>query len=162
MEHYRSTFAVTGIAVLGLVAAAGILHPGHFERTARAAARPMVATQTAWVDPPAPKRAARHRALPDVAALMEPEPMAVLPADGIMVQPVPAGLVQVAVTGRHREAAGRRKLARRAATTRQAALDAPGPAGQGVAPQPGTAEAPAARIDPIGDLIRGLGLGSNS
>lgn len=57
MEHYRSTLAVTAIAVVGLVAAAHVLHPGNYERSDRGARVVMVAVEapskpTAWTDPP--------------------------------------------------------------------------------------------------------------
>ncbi|MFC6050905.1 hypothetical protein ACFPYM_23990, partial [Methylobacterium hispanicum] len=63
MEHYKSTFAVTGIAVLGLMAAAGILHPGNFERQVQPAAKghAVAAAPTAWVDPPASRSVALRR-----------------------------------------------------------------------------------------------------
>ena len=57
MEHYRSTLAVTAIAVVGLVAAAHILHPGNYERSDLTARVVAVAIETpskptAWTDPP--------------------------------------------------------------------------------------------------------------
>ena len=163
MEHYRSTFAVTGIAVLGLVVAAGILHPGNFERSQRASApRAGVPAAVAWVDPPATSNAVRRRTAgaSDLAALMKAEPAAVLPADGVMVQPLPATFTQIAATARRTGTSRHRKAAQRPQSTRQAALDRrtlPEPTG---APQD-AAESGNAKADPIGDLIRGLGLGSN-
>ncbi|MGV7029550.1 hypothetical protein [Methylobacterium symbioticum] len=171
MEHYRSTFAVTGIAVLGLLAAAGILHPGHFERSGRPATRPAVsAAATAWVDPPTSRPVAQRRssALPDVAALMKAEPTAVLAPDGVMVQLVPADLTLVAATPGRTEAGHGRKVVRRTvatrhvAATRQVALNPQSTAGSESDSQPSEPASTQGKIDPIGDLIRGLGLGNNS
>lgn len=167
MEHYKSTFAVTGIAVLGLMAAAGILHPGNFERQARPAAKShaVAATPTAWVDPPASRSAALRRAAPlsDTAALMKAEPTVALSADYAMVQPLPAELTLVAsTTARSARAARGPKMAHRALTTRQAALIRPVTAEVGTAQQPSGADPAGETIDPIGDLMRGLGLTDKS
>lgn len=165
MEHYKSTLSVTGIAVLGLVSAAGILHPANFERSSRLAAKPAIAASapaTSWVDPPASGQATRRRAvLSDVAALMKPEPTTVLPADGAMVQPLPAELTLIATTARQAETGHVRKVTRRATATRQAALSRP-IADPVPNQQVGQASTGAEKVDPIGDLIRGLGLGSDS
>lgn len=169
MEHYRSTIAVTGIAVLGLVAAAGILHPANFERAARPAAKPAMSVSapteaTAWVDPPAASHVARRRSrpLPDVAALMKAEPTTVLPSDGVMVQPLPAELTLVAATSRKGEGTHGRKLVRRATAARQVALNRQSTDVSGSDPQQSEQAPTSGKIDPIGDLIRGLGLGNNS
>lgn len=166
MEHYKSTFAVTGIAVLGLMAAAGILHPGNFERQARPAAKShaVAAAPTAWVDPPTSRSAALRRAAPlsDTAALMKAEPTVALSADYAMVQPLPAELTQVATTARSARAAHVPKMVRRAATTRQAALVRPAADEGSATQQPSSADSPGQKIDPIGDLLRGLGLTDKS
>ncbi len=166
MEHYKSTFAVTGIAVLALMAAAGILHPGNFERQAQPAARSHAeaAAPTAWVDPPASRNVALRRAAPlsDTAALMKPEPTVALSADYAMVQPLPAELTLVATTARSTREARAPKMARRAVTTRQAALIRPAADEASAAQQPTSADAPGQKIDPIGDLLRGLGLTDKS
>lgn len=166
MEHYKSTFAVTGIAVLGLMAAAGILHPGNFERQAHPAAKGHAgaAAPMAWVDPPASRSVAPRRAvpLPDTAALMKPEPTVALSADYAMVQPLPGELTLVAATARSTRAAHGPKIARRAVTTRQAALIRPAANEASAAQQPSSADSPGQKIDPIGDLLRGLGLTDKS
>ena len=162
MEHYKSTFAVTGIAVLALMAAAGILHPGNFERQAQPAAKShaVAAARTAWVDPPASRNVALRRAAPlsDTAALMKPEPTVALSADYAMVQPLPAELTLVASTARSARAAPAPKMVRRAVTTRQAALIRPASGETSTVQQPSSADSSERKIDPIGDLLRGLGL----
>ncbi len=160
MEHYNSTFAVTGIAVLGLMAAAGILHPGNFERQPAAKGHAVAAAPTAWVDPPASRNVALRRAAPlsDTAALMKPEPTVALSADYAMVQPLPAELTLVATTARSTREARAPKMARRGVTTRQAALVRPAAEETSAAQQPTSADSPGQKIDPIGDLLRGLGL----
>lgn len=166
MEHYKSTFAVTGIAVLGLLTAAGILHPGNFERQERPAARShaVAAAPTAWVDPPASRSIALRRTAPlsDTAALMKAEPTVALSADYAMVQPLPAELTQVATVARGARGSHGPKLARRTVPTRQAALTRPASDAAGVAQQPAGTDSAGRTIDPIGDLMRGLGLSDRS
>jgi hypothetical protein len=165
MEHYKSTFAVTGIAVLGLLTAAGILHPGNFERQAQPTAQRSAAAvaTTAWVDPPASRTAQRRAApLSDTAALMKPEPSVPLSADYAMVQPLPAGLTIVATTARGTRVIQGAKMARRAVPTRQTALNRPVAGDASAAQQQSSAESAGRTIDPIGDLMRGLGLTDRS
>ncbi|GJD78470.1 hypothetical protein GCM10007886_26240 [Methylobacterium gregans] len=165
MEHFKSTFAATGIAVLGLMAAAGILHPGNFERQAQPAAKShaVAAAPTAWVDPPASRSVALRRAAPlsDTAALMKPEPTIVLSADYAMVQPLSAELTLVATTARSARTSQAPKMARHA-TTRQAALIRPAANEASAVQQPSIADSSSQKIDPIGDLLRGLGLTDKS
>lgn len=165
MEHYKSTFAVTGIAVLGLLTAAGILHPGNFERQARpTTANRMAAAPTAWIDPPPSRSIALRRTAPlsDTAALMKPEPTVALSADYAMVQPLPAEFTQVATVARSARASHGPKLARRPVPTRQAALIRPAGDEAGAAQLPAGADSAGRTIDPIGDLMRGLGLSDRS
>ncbi|AWN34484.1 hypothetical protein [Methylobacterium radiodurans] len=163
MDHRRSTFAVTGIAVLGLLAAAGILHPGNFAAEPRSASEShaVAAGPTAWVDPPARSRVTPRSAsrLSDTAALMKPEPTAVLSADGTTVQPLPAQQTQVATTARTARLASGPRLARRVAPTHQTALVDPASETPGGAQRASRPKAADDKTDPIGDLIRSLGLG---
>lgn len=178
MEHFKSTIATTAIAAFGLVAAAHILHPGNFERTTYPS-RPVavVASQAAaWVNPPAVLPVSRE--VPEVAqgeARVQGREAAAAKANAPQTLPSPAPApLPVAWTSAHAEApvriaeaspdrrhkaTHRRKASRRPAAVRQASLDRPA--------QPAAAPAPVAtpktdRIDPIGDIIRGLGLGSDS
>lgn len=163
MEHFKSTIATTAIAAFGLVAAAHILHPGNFERTTYPS-RPVATVDSqaaAWVSPPAAlpvvKEAAAAKAGPAPATTPAPVPAPVAWTSAQAEAPV-----RTEATPEHhrRAAAHHRKLAQRHAPLRQASLDrAPQPA----APPAEPAAAPKAnRIDPIGDIIRGLGLGSDS
>lgn len=57
MEHYRSTLAATATAVIGLLIAAHVLHPGNYERSDRKSRVVKVVVQTPtsstiWTDPP--------------------------------------------------------------------------------------------------------------
>lgn len=174
MEHYRSTLATTAVAVFGLVAAAHILHPGNYEAQPRPVRAPMAvaADATAWVDPPAELRAAGappNRAadvpapsdvpvLSDVPGLLAPRMLAVLPPGATMAPPLPSAMASP--PGRERKVAAtpRRRVAQRAARSRQASLDR-GTIAEEPAAQRTDAPEPRVKVDPIGDLIRGLGLG---
>lgn len=180
MEHFKSTIATTAIAAFGLVAGAHILHPGNFERTTYPS-RPVavVASQaSAWVNPPAVLPVSRDvreiapgetrvqvreaiaataeapQTLPSPAPVPAPLPVAWTSAHA----EAPVRITEASPDRRHK-ATHRRKAAQRPAAVRQASLDRPA--------QPAVAPAPVAtpksdRIDPIGDIIRGLGLGSDS
>ncbi|MDP4022806.1 hypothetical protein Q8W71_09250 [Methylobacterium sp. NEAU 140] len=160
MEHYASTLATTAAAVFGLVAAAQILHPAHFEHPARAP-RAVVAQAPApaWTDPPA--RSAAATIAPRPVALAETTLAETMPAETALPAPraLPVeGAARPAEAAPERArkvaAAQKRRSAARTTHQRQATLAPPEP--------PSAAAAPARdpnRIDPIGDLIRGLGLG---
>lgn len=169
MEHYGSTLATTAAAVFGLVAAAHILHPGNYEAQTRPVRQPAaVATAApAWTDPPADLRMAAARSNPSadvpgpsaVPGLLAPRMMAAL-APGQTMAPTLPGTMASPPPGRERKAAAaqRRKAAQRNARTRQASLDRGTSAAQPAALRTDAPE-PKAKTDPIGDLIRGLGLG---
>ncbi|WP_245297869.1 MULTISPECIES: hypothetical protein [Methylobacterium] len=166
MEHYRSTLGTTAVAVFGLVAAAHILHPGNYEVQTRPA-RPAVTdaapvTQSAWVDPPA--KLAAPETTGALAAVPAPRVAAAVPATAMPAAPLPAEMARPAESPRktaaHR-AKGTERGVHRAARLRHAAVvrtaesDRPAAA----APQTAPVAAPSQKIDPIGDIIRGLGLG---
>lgn len=168
MEHYRSTLATTAAAVFGLVAAAHVLHPGNYEARPRPVRAPMAVetAATAWVDPPAelrvaaapPNRAADVPASSDVPGLLAPRMLAALPPGAMMAPTLPSAMA--AQPGRERKVAAtpRRKLAQRTTRSRQASLDRGTVVEQPAAQRTDVLE-PKAKVDPIGDLIRGLGLG---
>jgi len=182
MEHFRSTLATTAIAVFGLVVAARSLHPGIAEPQA-GPIRPVAAAPVAWTDPPArvaaPETTGTIRAdaradaratsddlpravpAPQRVAVMPPGAMPALPLPGEMAGPAEP-LRKTAMARRPRaseRAAHRNTRLRHAALARTATADraAVAPA----APQ-STPAAPAAKIDPIGDILRGLGIGRDS
>lgn len=160
MEHFKSTIATTAIAAFGLVAAAHILHPGNFERTTYPS-RPVatVAAQaTSWTNPPALQPVAKQAALPMPVKVEAPAPVAWTSAKADAPSPAPARLAEAAPEHRRKVGAHRRKVSQRPAPVRQAALEQPAKP-MATATVPATKEQ---RIDPIGDIIRGLGLGSDS
>ena len=99
MEHYRSTIATTAIAVLGLVAAAHVLHPGNYERAGRqsrvvAITREVPSTPTIWTDPPHRLHASEPAALmADSSALLAHRPTIALPAGTRTFPRLPGALV---------------------------------------------------------------------
>lgn len=167
MEHYRSTLATTAFAVFGLVAAAHIFHPGNYEAQPRPVRVPVaIATATpAWVDPPAdmrvaavPNRTADTPGTSETSGLLAPRAMATLPPGEMTAPMIPSAMASQPGRGRKIAATQRRKIAQRTTRTRQASLDRGTVAEQPSALNASAAE-PKAKIDPIGDLIRGLGLG---
>ncbi|MGU3465084.1 hypothetical protein ACLBXO_09520 [Methylobacterium sp. C33D] len=179
MEHYRSTLGTAAVAVFGLVAAAHILHPGNYEvqtRPARPAvtdaapvAKPVAAPRmpSAWVDPPA--KPAAPETTGALAAVPAPRVAAAVPAAAMPAAALPAEMARPAEPPRriaaHR-AKGTERGVHRAARLRHAAVvrtaesDRPTTAtATAAAPQPAPAAAPSQKIDPIGDIIRGLGFG---
>lgn len=167
MAHYRSTLATTAVAVAGLVAAAHILHPGNYETRTRAV-RPDVASALApggamgWADPPARPRVepAAVAQVQDVAALPAPRTMTALTSDDAVEQPPRATVASRSGRSRKAGTADRRKFAQRAVRGRQASLGGGTPIEPPAMARPAPREMRTSdRIDPIGDLIRGLGLG---
>jgi hypothetical protein len=162
MEHYKSTFATTAIAAFGLLAAAHILHPGNYERTTHPS-RPVAAVApqvSAWVNPPAspavaPALVQIAGAEAEVGTKPQPVPVAWTSATAQPAEAAPAAEPKRTVAARHRH-----KVAQRQARIRQAELARPAPPAVQPAAQP---QAPQSnRIDPIGDIIRGLGFGRDS
>ncbi|MGC5780228.1 hypothetical protein [Methylobacterium sp. NFXW15] len=99
MEHYRSTLTTTAIAVLGLVGAAHVLHPGNYERTHRQArvvaiTREVLSTPTIWTDPPRRLHASEPAALmADSSTLLAHRPTIALPAGTRTFPRLPGALV---------------------------------------------------------------------
>jgi hypothetical protein len=179
MEHFRSTLATTAIAVFGLAMAAHSLHPGN-DAVQTHPARPVAAAvePAAWTDPPAhlsaPETTGAIRtdlrstapagALP--SAVPAPQQAAVMPP---VASPLPGEMagpseplrktVAARRTRANERAAHRSARLRHAALARTAAVErtAP-PAAQSVQAAP----AASSRIDPIGDILRGLGFGRDS
>ncbi|MCJ2125324.1 hypothetical protein [Methylobacterium sp. J-077] len=174
MEHYKSTLATTAIAVFGLVVAAHTLHPGNYEvqpRVARIAVAP--AGSSTWMDPPArmagvskPEARMSEIARATSSDLLAPQ-MTALPAGAVTAAALPSEMIAPAEKSRTALTAHRPKLAdrspRRMARLRHAALARTAAAEPAVAAPSTPAPAPTPKkIDPIGDLIRGLGLGHDS
>ena len=130
----------------------------------------------AWADPPARVAApettgtlhARTPVDPLPSAMPAPQRVAVIPPDALPVPPLPGGMAGSAEPLRakalHRprrseRTAHRSPRLRQAALARQAAVDRAGFAP--AVPQSSQA-APASKIDPIGDILRGLGFGRDS
>ncbi|MFY9293641.1 MAG: hypothetical protein WAP03_23505 [Methylorubrum rhodinum] len=160
MEHYKSTLGTTAAAISALVLAAQIMQAGPFAASPPRAERvsasiEATAEETAWVNPPVRTLA---EAKPDAAP--EEAKSAGIPA---VVAPVAAQAVarEAAPAPRKAAAPHRRKVAQRPARTRQATLETRATtetaASQATVQPPQPAEAK--RIDPIGDIIRGLGFG---
>lgn len=163
MEHYKSTLGVTAAAISALVLAAQIMHTGPFaasaprmERVSATIAAPI--EDTAWVNPPA-----RQVAEPVETAAVETKPVEAPPPSMTQaLAPLAAQTLARQTTPAPRKVASaqRRKVAQRPVRTRHATLETPSPT-EASAPQaaPVQPAAEAKRIDPIGDIIRGLGFG---
>lgn len=168
MEHYRSTLATTAVAVFGLVAAAHILHPGNYQAQPRPLRPPaaVAIAAPAWADPPADLRVAaappsRTSDVPgssDTFGLLAPRMAAALAPGERMAPALPSTIASQPGRARKAAATQRRKVVQRTVRTRQASLDRGTIADQPVAPRTDV-PTPKAKVDPIGDLIRGLGLG---
>ncbi|MBE7244551.1 MAG: hypothetical protein INR63_06345 [Actinomycetospora chiangmaiensis] len=180
MEHFRSTLATTAIAVFGLAVAAHSLHPSNRD-VLTTPPRPVaaVAQPAAWTDPPArlaaPETTGAIRtdlrsvvpANPLPSAVPAPQQAAVMPP---LASPLPAEMagssepLRKAVVARrpkgNERAAHRSARLRHAALARTAAVDRTAAPAAPQAVQ--AAPAAASRIDPIGDILRGLGLGRDS
>lgn len=160
MEHFKSTIATAAIAAFGLFAAAHVLHPGNFERTTYPS-RPVATVEsqsTSWTNPPALQPVAKQAELSVPVKVEAPAPVAWTSAKADAPSSGPARLAEAAPEPRRKVGAHRRKVSQRPAPVRQAALERPvQPAAAAAAPAPKEQH-----IDPIGDIIRGLGLGSDS
>ena len=174
MEHYRSVLATTAVMVFGLVATSPLVR----EQNSASPRMQRVAADThsgngsdGWIDPPrqrvglpavtdaaAPSSQGRAGELPAPRlasfTLLAPETAALLASDDFAR--MDAGQ-RVQAVRRHRAA----KVAARTRPTahvEQSATATPAPAPEDTA----TAPQRAARIDPIGDILRGLGIGRDS
>lgn len=169
MEHYKSTLGVTAAAISALVLAAQIMQAGPFavspppvERVG--ASIEAAADDTAWVNPPARQQSepAPQVAQVETAAVEVKSAEVSAPTMTQALAPVAAQTVarQTGAAPRKAASAQRRKVTQRVTRTRHATLEAQVPP-TAAAPQAAPAQPPAEtkRIDPIGDIIRGLGFG---
>ncbi|MCJ2069154.1 hypothetical protein MKK75_10120 [Methylobacterium sp. J-030] len=151
MKYVRSTLATTVLAVFGLGVAVQNLHSHDRDTQARPAAVAAV-TPVAWVDPPARGTPETTEALasahpgPSTAAAIPPATTA-LPAEPPRRR---AAIHRGAERSRVRTAHLRRPVHAHTAAVDPAAIPRPAPR---PAPDAG------GRIDPIGDILRGLGFG---
>ncbi|MGU3538899.1 hypothetical protein [Methylobacterium sp. A54F] len=160
MEHFGSTLATTAVAALGLVAAAHILHPRDLvaEKPRARSVTVLVAEPaqaSAWVDPPDASRASSQSPAP----APRPAAFTLITADMLALPTLPDASSQ---DRRPRAERARRHVPAQAAL-RQAEprpVRTPGDAAtaQPAAPDTRTGELPG--DDPIGSLIRDLGLGA--
>lgn len=172
MEHYRSVFATAAIMVFGLVAASPLVREQHSgsPKAHRVATDTVSSGGDAWIDPPRQKMVS----VPATAAAMSSH-------DGVGVAPVarpasftllPSETAALLAAGdfaktdavQRVQAVRRHRAAKVAARTRLATVVA-SPAAGTPAPVQETSEAKpqkAAGIDPIGDILRGLGIGRDS
>ena len=156
MEHFKSTLATTAVLLAGLVTAAQILHPRDPAYESRRTRQVSAPTAVAWSDPPA-------RVAPAVADVVRPASFTMMPeamigdlsgAEATFHPPVQR---RAEGAPRQRMAQGR---ARAALVRRDARADLPAAQAQAVAAQPAEAGSKAGS-DPIGDLLRNLGLGGD-
>lgn len=171
MEHYRSIFTTAAVMVFGLVATSPLIREQNSgpSRTQSAAVDTMPSgSGDGWTDPPRQKvvlaavtDAAKSRRddlegipVPKPASftLLSSETAALLAADDFAKS---ESAQRVQAMRRHRAA----KVATRtrpAPVAESPATDTPAPEAAATQPQK------AARIDPIGDILRGLGIGRDS
>lgn len=165
MEHYKSTLGTTAAAISALVLAAQIMQTGPFAASPPRAERVSAAIEasaqdTAWVNPPVrPLAEAKPETAPAEAKTGD-APVIVAQAAASVVAPLTGPAVVREAAPRKAAAPHRRKVAQRPVRTRQATLDARTPT-EAATPQAAVqpAQPEAKRIDPIGDIIRGLGFG---
>ncbi|MFG5117363.1 hypothetical protein [Methylorubrum sp. POS3] len=173
MEHYKSTLGVTAAAISALVLAAQIMHAGPFAASTPRPERAVAsldtqAEQTAWVNPPM-----RQQSVPATeVAQTRPETVGAKPAEVSVppaqsmsqaLAPVAAQKLERDVPSAARKSASaqRRKAAQRPVRSRHATLESQEAATNAASPPSVPAQAPTEtkRVDPIGDIIRGLGFG---
>ncbi|WP_286161736.1 hypothetical protein [Methylobacterium sp. AMS5] len=172
MEHYRSVFATTAVMVFGLLATSPLVRTQN-SAPSRAASVVVSSAEAAdgstWADPP--RYSAGMDAVPGAAkpsmdesggvpapkpasfTLLSPETVALLAADDL----AGADTTQrVQAVRRHRAAKIATRVRPAPISENSAALPA------SIAETDATQPQQAARIDPIGDLLRGLGIGRDS
>ncbi len=152
MEHFTSTIVTTAVLVAGLITAAHVLHPRDPMSEMRRGNVVVASTDTAtaWSDPPA---RASQAAITD-AALLRPASFTLLPIAMTASLSGTDDRLQDRPVRRAEHAHARRPVA---SATRQPAARI---AQQAPTPVASTAQASqAAQGDPIGDLMKALGLG---
>lgn len=174
MEHYRSVFATSAAIVFGLVAASHIAYPrGPEEERVRAGvsapAQTHEAGTSAWSDPPsamlgvaaleapldAASSAAGSVAKPASFTRLESETAALFTAVPLAEVPMATGRPAASVPTKHRRTVRHAGPVRTAAAT-SAPQAAPASPAQGTGQ---TAEPSEKRVDLIGSLLKGLGIG---
>jgi len=158
MKYARSILVTTVLAVFGLGAATQNLHSRDRNAQARPAAVAASIKPVAWIDPPA-------RGTPEITAA----PASVSPAALAAAATPPATIALPVEPPRSSSANHRAKAAERKSRSRVAHLHRPiraRTAAVDPAAMPQPAPRPAldasGRIDPIGDILRGLGFGRDS
>ena len=159
MKYARSILVTTVLAVFGLGVATENLHSRDRSAQARPAAVAASIEPAAWIDPPA-------RGTSEITAA----PASVLPGPLAATVPPPATTALPVEPPRSSSSANHRaKAAERKSRSRVAHLHRPTRARTAAAdpaamPQPAPRPAPDAsgRIDPLGDILRGLGFGRDS
>ncbi|KQQ31490.1 hypothetical protein ASF53_01965 [Methylobacterium sp. Leaf123] len=169
MEHYRSVFATTAVMVFGLLATSPLVRTQNSAPTPTRAQSVIVSSAEAaegstWADPPRYSAVmAAKPSIDDRSSMLAPKPatFTLLPPETVAL--LAADDLARADTAQRVQAVRRHRAAKVATRTRPAPVvetSTTGPASSGEA----TASQPqkAARIDPIGDLLRGLGIGRDS
>lgn len=156
MEHVKSTIATTAVMVMSLIMAAHVLHPRDpaLERPRGTVAAAASHGATTWSDPPA-------REAPAPAARAS-RPASFTLLSNAMVASLPVGETALQPRRPRKAEAGRgQKLVQFASRGRSAAVE-PGAGADLRAAKPDDASSQprkAAQGDPIGDLLKGLGIG---
>ena len=153
MEHFKSTILTTAALVTGLITAAHVLHPRDpaFESRREHSVVATAEAATAWNDPPARATQAAE------AALVRPASFTLLPIAMTASLSAAEDQPQVRPMRKVEPIHGRRPVA---STTRSQPARV---AEQAAAPVASTAQpGRAAQGDPIGDLMKALGLNRDS
>ena len=167
MERFASTLATTA-ACVGLMVAGhlAIVHERGPEPPVKARPVAVAATETrAWAEPPAKPELRAAETTGTVAWTAAPpapaaEPAPVTEAQPLVQPPVVQPAALKADKAKRTEQARRKRLAQaKERRTRTAARDLPIEQGNVQEIAPRSEPAPARQADPIGDLLRGLGIG---
>ncbi|MCJ2066243.1 hypothetical protein MKK63_26625 [Methylobacterium sp. J-088] len=158
MKYARSILVTTVLAVFGLGVATQNLHSRDRNAPTRPAAVAESIKPVAWIDPPA-------RGTPEITAEPASEQLGALATAA-----TPPATIALSVepprnsSANHRGKAAERKNRSRAAHLHRPTRARTAAADPAVMPQSAPRPAPDAsgRIDPIGDILRGLGFGRDS
>ena len=158
MEHFRSTLVTTAVLITGLMTAAHVLHPRDAASEGRVG-RPVVALEAAtpWSDPPARPRPASMAEAP----APRPPTFTLLPV-ALTMRLSTAEAQQPLRHPRRAEAPRDHRMSERAVRARIAAVDQGGAASATRAARGDGKPSTTAKSDPIGDLLKALGLGQDS
>lgn len=169
MIHLKSTLAISAIMLSGLVAASPFPYRSDFEpkkprhtadfQAATAAETPVTpAVVTAWADPPVKESAPVGKSEPASVAEAPAPTIEPVSAPALAVVPGPVRNASLQTTAQVKPEQARRRKVAKAPRERQMATRQAPPAEDA---QVASREAPTTsqRIDPIGDILRGLGIG---